>query len=106
MLYPVELRALAKFSFDFKRIARAHHTTEAKVAETVRLCAFYFALRVAHASPGKGGSQQDDGWTNFRFFERVARCMARSRRSALARAKRDSCFGRPRRKRQHSAAVE
>jgi hypothetical protein len=45
MLYPVELRARLEFSFDFEQIARAHHSTEAKVAETVRLCAsFIFAL--------------------------------------------------------------
>jgi hypothetical protein len=37
MLYPVELRARLKLSFDFKQIARGHHNTEAMALESVNL---------------------------------------------------------------------
>jgi hypothetical protein len=37
MLYPVELRALAKFSFGFKQVAGANDTTEAMERESVNL---------------------------------------------------------------------
>jgi hypothetical protein len=47
MLYPVALRARVKFSFGSKQVERAHHSTEAIVAEMVRPCASFLRRKIA-----------------------------------------------------------